>query len=56
MIGDVDGDSLPDIAITTQDDGNSIDGEVRLFNRNGVMHPHFPEAARDRIGWRSGYR
>jgi hypothetical protein len=41
VIGDVDGDTLPDIAITTQPGGSSLYGDVRLYNRDGVLHPHF---------------
>jgi hypothetical protein len=43
VIGDVDGDGLPDIAITKQVAGSSEQGEVRLYNRNGVLHSHFPK-------------
>jgi hypothetical protein len=43
VIGDVDGDTLPDIAITTQVAGSCCDGDVRLYNRNGVMHSRFPK-------------
>ena len=39
----MDGDGEPDIAITVQVAGSSVNGDVRLFNRNGVMHPHFPK-------------
>ena len=42
VIGDVDGDMLPDIAITTMR-ANWPEGAVRLYNRNGVLHPHFPK-------------
>ena len=35
---------LPDIAITTQIAGSSVNGEVRLYSRNGTMNPHFPKA------------
>ena len=43
VIGDVDGDTLPDIAITKQVAGSAENGEVRLYNRNGVLHPRFPK-------------
>jgi hypothetical protein len=43
VIGDVDGDELPDIALVTQVAGSSVNGEVRLYSRNGVLHPHFPK-------------
>src|SRR5262245_8183161 len=43
VIGDVDGDTFPDIAVTVQVGGSGLDGEVWLFNRFGVMHPHFPK-------------
>jgi hypothetical protein len=51
VIGDVDGDQLPDILITLQVAGMSEDGEVRLYNRNGVLHPHFPKTIK--IGFSS---
>ena len=44
VIGDVDGDRLPDIAITTQVAGSASDGDVRVYGRNGALHPHFPKA------------
>jgi FG-GAP-like repeat len=43
VIGDVDGDGSPDIAITKQVAGSSEQGEVRLYNRNGVLNSHFPK-------------
>ena len=43
VIGDVDGDGLQDIAITKQVAGSAESGEVRLYDRNGVLHPHFPK-------------
>jgi hypothetical protein len=43
VIGDVDGDGLQDIAITKQVAGSSEQGEVRLYNRNGVLNSHFPK-------------
>jgi len=42
VVGDVDGDWLPDIVVTTHDLGGST-GEVRVYNRNGVSHPRFPK-------------
>jgi FG-GAP-like repeat len=43
VVGDVDGDGQPDIAITLQYAGSAIAGEVRLYNRNGILHGHFPK-------------
>ena len=43
VIGDVDGDGFPDIAIETQVAGSSVNGEVRLYGRDGSMNPHFPK-------------
>ena len=43
VIGDVNGDGLQDIAITKQVAGSSEFGEVRLYGRNGVLHPGFPK-------------
>lgn len=42
VVGDVDGDWLPDIVVTTRDLG-TYNGEVRVYNRNGVSHPRFPK-------------
>jgi hypothetical protein len=44
VVGDVDGDGQPDIAITLQQAGSSVNGEVRLYSRSGLLHPHFPKA------------
>jgi len=43
VVGDVDGDQLPDIVVTTQLPGSSENGEVLVYNRNGVLHPRFPK-------------
>jgi hypothetical protein len=43
VVGDVTGDGLPDILITSQFAGGSMNGEVRLYDRNGNLHPHFPK-------------
>ena len=47
VIGDIDGDSQPDIVITIHDwlhYGDSYrPGEIRVYNRNGVLHPDFPK-------------
>lgn len=43
VVGDVDGDRLPDIVVTTQVAGSATTGLVRVYNRNGVPHPHFPK-------------
>ena len=40
VVGDVDGDQLPDIVILLT--GWNGPREVRVYNRNGVLHPHFP--------------
>jgi hypothetical protein len=43
VIGDVDGDLLPDIVITLEIiDGAGL-GEVRVFNQQAQMHPAFPK-------------
>ncbi|MDP9311964.1 MAG: carbohydrate-binding protein [Chloroflexota bacterium] len=41
VIGDVDGDQKPDIVVTSQ--GIQPDGEVRVYNRSGTLHPRFPK-------------
>src|SRR6266581_2428145 len=42
VVGDLDGDGLPDIVlITTVDELQT--GRVRVFNRDGVLHPRFPK-------------
>ncbi|HSH79672.1 MAG TPA: FG-GAP-like repeat-containing protein [Herpetosiphonaceae bacterium] len=41
VIGDVDGDQKPDIVVTSE--GIQPDGEVRVYNRSGTLHPHFPK-------------
>jgi hypothetical protein len=43
VVGDVDGDGLPDIVVTNQIAGSSEWGDVRVYNRNGALHPHFPK-------------
>lgn len=43
VVGDIDGDESPDIAITLQVAGSSVDGEVRVYNKNGVLNSHFPK-------------
>src|SRR5437867_4209896 len=42
VVGDVDGDGLPDIVVVTSTGQNSM-GQVWVFNRFGVRHPHFPK-------------
>ncbi len=43
IVGDVDGDGFPDIVVTTQAPGDTLVGQVRVFNRNGISHPRFPK-------------
>lgn len=43
LVGDVDGDGLPDIVVTTQFAASSLWGVARVFNRDGISHPHFPK-------------
>jgi subtilisin family serine protease len=46
VIGDADGDGLPDIVLTLReyDDGaTDTTGLVLVYSRNGVLHPHFPK-------------
>jgi hypothetical protein len=42
-VGDVDGDGLPDIVITTGIGGSGIWAEIRAYNRTGAMLPNFPK-------------
>jgi hypothetical protein len=42
VVGDVDGDKQPDIVVTLYRYSNYT-GEVRVYNRNGVLHPRFPK-------------
>lgn len=44
VVGDVDGDMQPEIVITSQIAGSGEDGQVRVYNSNGTLHPHFPKA------------
>jgi hypothetical protein len=50
VVGDVDGDGLPDIVVCIQFSGNSEDGEVRVYNRNGTLHPSFPKTQKIGFG------
>lgn len=44
VVGDVDGDGLPDIVVTRSSFYFGLgEGEVRVYNRNGVLHPRFPK-------------
>ncbi len=43
VVGDVDGDNQPDIVFTLNMAGDYEMGWVRLYNRHGVLHPHFPK-------------
>lgn len=44
LIGDVDGDGFPDVVVQT---GfryyNQVQGDIRVYNRFGTLHPHFPK-------------
>ena len=42
VVGDVDGDQLPDIVVSDEQAGGGR-SSVYVFNRNGVLHPHFPK-------------
>ncbi len=50
VVGDVDGDGLPDIVVCIQFNGSSEDGEVRVYNRNGTLHPRFPKTLKIGFG------
>jgi hypothetical protein len=43
VVGDVDGDQQPDIVITLFDSYSLKDTGVRVYNRNGELHAHFPK-------------
>lgn len=43
VVGDVDGDQQLDIVVTLQQNGSNVDGEVRLYNSNGIQHSRFPK-------------
>ncbi len=46
VIGDADGDGLPDIVLTLReydDESTDMTGLVLVYSRNGVLHPHFPK-------------
>jgi FG-GAP-like repeat/PASTA domain len=43
VIGDVDGDGYQDIALTTKLLDGSQNGELRVYDRHGVMLPGFPK-------------
>ncbi len=44
LVGDVDGDQIPDIVIIRLPSGSTeVFGEVRVHNRYGILHPHFPK-------------
>ncbi len=44
VVGDVDGDQSPDIVITNIPLSAYDQGEVRVYNRNGQLHPRFPKS------------
>jgi subtilisin family serine protease len=44
VVGDLDGDGLLEVAITTRVGGSPIEGHVRVFDRNGTSLPGFPKA------------
>ena len=51
VVGDVDGDGIPDIVVTNRDvNARGSFGDVRVYNRNGVLHPHFPKALKMGVG------
>jgi len=43
VVGDVNGDQLPEIIITTHDAGTLDIGEVRVYDRNGILLQGFPK-------------
>ena len=43
MIGDVDGDGLPDIVMTTSREANYQPGRVYVYNSKGELNQHFPK-------------
>lgn len=43
VVGDVDGDQLPDIVIINQLSGSSTAGDVYVFDQYGNLNPHFPK-------------
>ena len=48
VIGDVDGDQIPDI-ITTSLNESTSSYVVHVFDHNGILHPHFPKNLRDSV-------
>jgi len=44
VVGDIDCDFLPEIAITSQVAGSGVNGYVRVFEHDGTSHPDFPMA------------
>jgi len=44
VVGDVDGDQIPDIVVIRLPFNSAeVVGEVRVYNRDGFLHPHFPK-------------
>lgn len=43
VVGDVTGDGQPDIVVVTQQAGSSENGDVRVYDRHGNLHPRFPK-------------
>ncbi len=43
VVGDVDGDGQPEIVVTSQVAGQGEDGDVRVYNADGSLHPRFPK-------------
>ena len=44
VVGDLDGDGQPEVAVTTRVAGSPTGGHVRAFDRNGASLPRFPKA------------
>ena len=50
VVGDIDGDGSPDIAIILTVTGSSEKGEVCVYNKKGVLHSHFPKSLKIGFG------
>ncbi|MFL5735197.1 MAG: FG-GAP-like repeat-containing protein [Chloroflexia bacterium] len=50
VVGDIDGDGFPDVAVTQQDSGSCCLGSLQAFDRFGEMLPHFPKPLRSGAG------